>query len=1092
MSGKAMESILASLNEKQRESAVFDPAQALQVVAGPGTGKTKVLTTRVAYLLLEKKIFPGNIIITTFTKKATLEMIERLTRLLDGTGINPNALWIGTFHSICARILRQHGWKVGLPKDWRTFSDSDTDPIVQKLIEKMPDQIRDYAHSYTRKANLLRPNSKGNWEVHSNSVKKLISWLKSQAILVDEYRSQDDHDAALLHFYEQYQAELSSQHALDFDDLLLYAFKLLSQQRCLPHIQHVLVDEFQDTNSIQLDLMYLFARGNSTQSQGITVVGDPDQSIYAFRNALARNFEDMVTKCPIPCSKIVLVENYRSSQTILNTSETLISQQLTGREHRLPLRAQFDCEFPPVYIEFPAKFLEATALAREILYLHCLPDMWSFKDFAILVRHRRQIRPIETALIEHRIPYKIVKGRAFWQLREIDGMMDYLKCVYSNYEKNAILRALQYPARGVGPATVTKIESIFAEFESPFTALKNISENSNNYQFPSKIISVITEFVALIESCRDFCARATDLSILGDVFDRLYEGSGLRYEYLYLDGKKKSEIDPKAEPNELNKRNLNIKVLREHLTNFKPIDEDLSQVEEPSQHNVVAATKLKINIHDILREFINSVNLYSSETEIDEAQMSEKELKRKKEREKAGFVTISTIHGAKGLEWPVVMIPGCVEGVIPCIFGAKDDTDDSDSDSDIDESSGAPSSPKKNKSKKKDPSLDEERRMFFVAQTRAKFLLYLSATNSNSTESRYDSSIPSRFLTKELIGTMTEEQQLFSSKNSIEKLYRHLRKPLPSINGPFSLDVLVKDYEQFINERREKMIWKGIPVFDSARLDTSENTNLTPSKFGITTAAAQLRNNSPHRSPIKSSLSRAPSFNMDNDLGNGRSSNRTVAPAYRPSRITSNCIAPPRKTFAPKVASASHPPSPKAKSFAPKINEVSSKSEANLAPGSAKMSHSLKHPTHDRIPIRLTSPTKPRNNPRPRRKIVADSIQLHDILNESDTQVQTTKTRHNSNIMKEEEDSSLIDTTAAELLHNPRDLHNDNRPILTNAKLLADTIRKPGEKRTSTINSTGRKKMKSEPLSEGFDIMSRLSQAKKRADDAKDTVIIID
>ncbi|SCU90352.1 LANO_0D08438g1_1 [Lachancea nothofagi CBS 11611] len=1086
-----MELVLNSLNEKQRESAIFDYTKALQIVAGPGTGKTKVLTTRVAYLLLEKGINPSDVVITTFTKKATLEMIERISFLLEGTGINPKSLWIGTFHSICARVLRQHGWRIGLPKDWRTFSDSDTDPIISTLVEKIPDQIRDFAHSYTRKVNLLRPNSKRDWAVHPAAVKKMISWLKSEGVTADEYRARNDHDPALLHFYDQYQAELKSQHALDFDDLLLSAFKLLSKQRCLPNIKHVLVDEFQDTNSIQLNLMYLFARGNSSQSQGITAVGDPDQSIYAFRNALAGNFTDMITHCPIPCSRIVLVENYRSSQKILTTSEMLIKQQQTGREDRLPLRAQFDSDFPPVYIEFPAKFLESRALAKELIYLRSLPNLWNYNDFALLVRHRRQIRPLETSLIEHRIPYKIVNGRAFWELKEINGMMDLLKCVYSNFEKNAILRALQYPARGMGSATAKKLEIMFVDYRSPFEALSDIMNGPQKNTLPPKAVTVINNFISLIEKCRDLLTDATGVEIISSIFDQLYEESGLRYEYQYVDGKKKAEVNPKGEPDLMNKRHLNILILREHVANFKPMEEDLAQRDGPVDEN--PESDKYVNIHDLLREFIDSVNLYSTETEVDESQMSKKQIQQKKKREEEGFVTISTIHGAKGLEWPVVMIPGCVEGVIPCVFSNKEDTDDSENETDsgTSKTTAANNSPRKMRQKNSEGSLDEERRMFFVAQTRAKHLLYLTSTLSNDSESRYESSTPSRFLTADLVSTMCQEQKLFGDVKSIEKLYRAVGKSLPSGNPAFSTDVLIKDYEMFINNRRERMIWRGSTVFDPARLKLSENTNQPPANYGITTAAMQLKNTPTNiRGPPHYSQKLAlPNSAARTSSDPSALTARNMAPNYGLAR--SNSIGAP-KNYAPKATLHKVTKTPQASSFAPKAGEAIkfNENKRDVSPEKVINKESI-----TKAPFATSnnmSSANKRTGRRSRRKIVADSIDLRGMQCDYDSSVIKGEVV-DFNVKREEPVfDNACNKTAGELLHDSNDLRNDSRPILTNAKSLADSISKPAGKRIKRPDDSTKKKVKLEPLSSRPDIMSRLSQAKKRADESKDTVIIID
>lgn len=1199
-----MDLICESLNDQQKRAVTFDHTQALQVVAGPGTGKTKVLTSRVAYLLLEKKIKPGNIIVTTFTRKATNEMIERLEALLKGTGVNTKGLWIGTFHSICSRLLRQQGWKIELPKDWRTLSDTDVDPILQKLVEETPDQIRDYANDFSRKVNLTRPNNKNEWEVNPKMVKKNISKLKSEGLLVEEYKNSDDHDPALLHFYERYQSELQAQHALDYDDLLLYAFKLLTKERCLPHIQHVLVDEFQDTNGIQLDLMYLLARGRDTFSQGVTVVGDPDQSIYAFRNALSQNFGEMLVKCPLPCSQIVLVENYRSSQRILNTSDTLIRQQKRGRENRLPLRAQFDLAFPPVYITFPATFLESTALAREILYLRSLPNLWTYNDFAILVRQRRQIRGLEKALIEHRIPYKIVKGHAFWELKEINGMMDLLKVVYSDYEKYSILRALQYPARGLGKVNATRIEQLIPQYASPFETLQEISRCPEKFSFPSKTLTIVKDFVSLIESCRSLCKDAPNLAVLSDLFEKLYEGSGLRYEYLYVDGKKKADVDPEASPNLDNKRHKNLQILKSHLTSFKPVYDPVSPdglSEEDETSDPVSKDGIKIeettsptsqhhssttwanreqrsnapptndeelpvvDIQDVLRQFINSINLYSSEIESDELQKTEQERKESEAREKQGYVTISTIHGSKGLEWPVVMIPDVVEGIIPSVFFNDDNDDEDDSeatDEDVkDEKSKKQDNSKKYKTRKVEESLDEERRMFFVAQTRAKTLLYITATSSENTSDDRFNKVPSRFLTPELKQTMCDEQRVFQSLEMIKALYRSFKIPTPSNEDKFSLKTLIDDYNQFVNDRRERIVWRGTVIYDPTKLDISENAKISPSMFGVTTAASQLNRNRRSPSPRRASLglSRHGSNQSVSPVRAGSTQNslnrvHTRAPSYAPPIITSRAptyapsYAPPRtapnnntargRSFAPRNTALPLSSSPSRKLYAPKKLEKGTKlvplNEPTLAPGDvANLSPTRRSarptgersptrqasPTRKASPVRQKSPTKPKtarqlagidtkatisksmdltdeNVPLStspikqrasrgfKRKIVAESIQLQELPEEEDTPPKIENAEADS-----DDDYEYKDITAGELLHNPRDLKVDNRPILTSAKTLADATKENSKKRKAPLKASNKKKVKQEAPSEGLDIMSRLAKAKQQA---KDNVIVID
>lgn len=560
--------LVSQLNTQQRAAALFDYTRGLQVIAGPGTGKTKVLTSRVAYLILHHHIHPRDIIVTTFTNKAANEMKERLQEMLRGAGVNISELLIGTFHSICLKILYRFGHLVDLQKDWRIIDEKEIDVILDDMIEKVPDQIRDYASSITRKVNLCMPSKNGDeWTIHPKLIKKQISKLKSNAILPEEYILDSNHDAALGYFYQIYQSELSKKNTLDFDDLLMYTFRLLTRVRVLSNIKHVLVDEFQDTNGIQLDLMFLFAKGNHHLSRGMTIVGDPDQSIYAFRNALAHNFLEMGRKCPIEYSTIILVENYRSSQKILNTSEILITQQNKGRQNRAPLRAQFDLDFPPVYMNFPAYFLEAPSLVRELLYLKALPNLFTFNDFAILVRQRRQIKRIESALIEHRIPYKIIRGHSFWDSKETRAMLNLLKLIFSPNDKHAILASLLYPARGLGPATGEKIKNALdtlATDVSCFQILKDISSKKIMLDIPTKGRSVIADFISMIENCQ-LLLQSTLLGGLSDLFDKLYELSGLKYEYLYKDGKKKNDQLEKSEPNLLNARHKNIELLKNYF-----------------------------------------------------------------------------------------------------------------------------------------------------------------------------------------------------------------------------------------------------------------------------------------------------------------------------------------------------------------------------------------------------------------------------------------------------------------------------------------------------------------------------------------------
>lgn len=1141
-SNAVLQQIISSLNKQQRLAVQFDHAKALQVIAGPGTGKTKVLTSRVAYLLLHHRIKPQDIIVTTFTNKAAKEMIDRLVKMLQGTGIRVSDIMIGTFHSVCLKILTRFGHKIGLRKDWRIIDENEIDKFMQEMTEKMPDSVRDQANSMSRKVNLCLPKKGSDeWAVHPKAVKKHISRLKAFAVLPEEYLKDNNHDQALAHFYQVYHTELSKINALDFDDLLMYTFRLLTRERCLPYVKHVLVDEFQDTNGIQMDLMFLFAKANHHLSRGITVVGDPDQSIYAFRHALAQNFEVMSNKCPIECSRVVLIENYRSSQKILDTSETLIKQQSKGRNDRLPLHAQFDCEFAPVYIEFPAAFLEGPSLIREMLYLKALPNLFTFSDFAVLVRQRRQIKGIETALIEHGIPYKIIRGHAFWELREIVAMLNLLKCVFFENERHAIFAALQYPARGLGVASIAKIKNALDEQQEPaFEGLEQISAGTLKVSIPAKGMRALKEFIKMIKSCHTLSENPSSTT-LSDVFDKLYEDSGLRHEYLYNDGKKKSEIQADQDPNYSNPRHKNVLILKNYFTGADmaslqtstdvKVQQDLPKVRRES------VSSKSSSIKNYIRDFFLSLSLFSTDTNESETDKVSKD-----EQEKTGFVTISTIHGAKGLEWPVVFIPGCEEGIIPSVFGddkaqENDEDEEDDEDQEIISSNGQNrkvqlSSPRKSVLLNADSSLDEERRMFFVAQTRAKHLLYHSAATGGS---RSEGG-PSRFLTPDLLSTMADHQKLFESVELIKKFYMDLGRDPPIEGSKFQLKQLVKDYGKFIENRRERFVWNGDFVMNMFKFDMTGNSDTRYSN-SFTTAAAQLqyakkspsskhtghdataRGESLRTSPRKTnnrkiSLPESPKRNYAPQLkakgdihlispvknaaplvspSGSPTKKLSYAPNYKPTRNAPNALTCERKLFAPsqdKPLLRKEKNSPPGGELTPVPIDWTSNQPENLSVHKPKYHHK---PTHNmkvedgNEPKTLKSVSASFNHgQRSKRRLYATPIDISD-QNVSFSIEKKNDTHSGSSVT---EDDSL-NTTAAELLHNPDDILIDTRPIITSAKTLADAARQPvSKKEAKDVNLPD--KVKKESSSSQFDIFSQLSRAKKKAKLSDGEIIIID
>ncbi|AGO13240.1 AaceriAFR093Wp [[Ashbya] aceris (nom. inval.)] len=1123
------------LNQRQYEAVTFDPTKALQIVAGPGAGKTKVLTTRYAYLVAIKKINPLSIIMTTFTKKAADEIKARVEPILQRCGFDTSKLLIGTFHSICANLLHQHGELIGLPSSWRVFSPAETDPIIKKLVADCPDQIRDYALSYrANKVNLCLPNRNGEWALADKAIRKNISRLKAEALSPEAYKELDTHDEALYHFYRSYQEELLRQGGLDYDDLLFYSFKLLSTNRCWSHIKHVMVDEFQDTNSIQLELMYLLSRGRHQSCEGVTVVGDPDQSIYAFRSALARNFEEMIQKCPIEYGHVVLEENYRSTQNILDTSEHVIKQQSDGRTFRLPLKAQFSYDLKPVYMKFPDRFLEGPTICKEILYLKAIPGLFSYDDFAILVRQRRQIEPLERALIDHRIPYKIVKSVSFWERKETKAILDLIKIVCSDVDRYAIIRSLKYPSKGLGDVAISQFEKAFDEDpkRSPLEILRLFSNSAKGDKLSSKGRLAVRQFIALIDKAREICNENPTLSTREQLFDYLYDASGLKNEFLFEDdkGERKTKNLGECEPNNENKRHRNIQLVKSHFLAFIPEDMDPKYTIElnPKTHEPCAVDTpvikkdhitprdtstsssnyenlntsseqdkenraslpddTKIDLYNLLRRFINFINLYTTTEAIDPKGLTKSQQQANELRVKNGVVTITTIHGSKGLEWPIVFIPGCVEGIIPCVYANSKDgeSDDDDDTGDGNETEELPNtdanSPKKNKSKANE-GLDEERRMFFVALTRAKYLLYISATENTE---RYPI-VPSQFLTPEVLVTLSSSQQLFDNVGFVDAFYKALNRTRPN-TLTFKLEKLLDDYRAFVTGNREFLIWKNERVMHVSNVDFTENVGKAALPLGFTTASMHLLS----------------SEYKNNVANSAKGSTRNLAPRPQPLNNASG------RQFAPSTIPSTKGNGPVTRQFAPRSGERVSLSPTRTASKAPKPHENVslsptRRPLHAPKPEfdqSMSIPRSPRHETAKVQEVREPPETLKIKERARSLAVSTTNNQHRitAHAIKLEDFSDDDETakvkikcddeiTAAQLLHNPDDLRVDNRPILTNAKVLADASRDEAAKRAGS-----RRKVKkgTDECQPGEDILSRLKRARKSSPSINDEVIVLD
>ncbi|KAG7746213.1 hypothetical protein KL912_004473 [Ogataea haglerorum] len=661
------------LNEHQRAAVTASPHSAVLVLAGPGTGKTKVITARVAYLLLHHKLPPQDVVVATFTKKAANEMVERLAVLLQPyPQIDAKKLLIGTFHSICVRILRKYGGLVGLNAGFKIADETDAKQLIKKVLRVMAESGLDV-----------------------KKYRAYISACKNKAQLPDQVPvSKKAGDTSIkLEVYTLYQEELARNNVIDFDDCLLLVHRLLAHHpSCMGRVKHVLVDEFQDTNKVQLELVYQLSGFNENYKHNVTAVGDPDQSIYAFRNAEAENFyrmEDYYRQKGVPVLKVALTQNYRSTSNILTLAEHLMNQQFARREQKY-LRAHKKDDIPVQMFACATNKAEASTIAATIKQV-VKPNGTQYSDIAILLRSGFLSRVIEQELIHANLPYQVVHGRSFWERREIRLLMDYLRAVASDMDWLGYSRCLDFQVSGLGAKSLLLLEEQLSAQRARnqpgnvYVMLESIARDGMK-GITAKARAGIGEFVALIKKARELLlSDATEQQQLEKMFDHIVKHSRVvsvvNEERMDRKGDSQEEIE--ANLNELKNQLISFNLQEEDLLQDAYAEEDELEVAEQS-FDLTASTSL-----EKLTQFLDSVYLYE-ETKIAEKTVSK--------------VTITTVHGSKGLEWPVVFVPSLCEGIFPSQHATNDVGDTT----------------------KNEAALDEERRCMYVAVTRAKERLYLS------------------------------------------------------------------------------------------------------------------------------------------------------------------------------------------------------------------------------------------------------------------------------------------------------------------------------------------------------------------------------
>ena len=486
-------SIYDSLNPEQQK-ACFHTEGPVLVLAGAGSGKTRVVTHRIAYLMEECGVNPWNILAITFTNKAAGEMRERVDRLI---GFGAESVWISTFHSMCVRILRRHIEEIGIDRNFTIYDTDDQKTLIRQICRSMNVDTK---------------------QLRERSVLAVISQAKNE--LQTAHRFQEKHTSSFREqkigeIYAQYERELRANNALDFDDLLMKTVELLQAREDIlkgyqERFRYIHVDEYQDTNKAQFEIVSLLSAG----TRNLCVVGDDDQSIYKFRGADIRNILDFEKVYP-DAFVVRLEQNYRSTQNILDAANAVISHNENRKDKKLwtdqgrGSRVHFR--------EFAGGNDEASFVAEDIAYKMQQNHRLSYKDFAILYRTNAQSRLLEDKLVLKSIPYNIVGGHNFYDRMEIRDILGYLRAIDNGRDDIGTQRIINIPKRGIGKTTIDRAAAIAREKEISFF---QVLENAGDFPELARARAKVEPFVKLIQELRAYAADHSVKELIREIVDR--------------------------------------------------------------------------------------------------------------------------------------------------------------------------------------------------------------------------------------------------------------------------------------------------------------------------------------------------------------------------------------------------------------------------------------------------------------------------------------------------------------------------------------------------------------------------------------------
>ncbi len=646
--------VISTLNEEQKK-AVLQTEGPLLIQAGAGSGKTKTLTHRVAHILQEGLAAPEQILAVTFTNKAAKEMRERVATLLGQNADNRNFLpYMGTFHGICVRLLRQDGEHIGIPRTFVIYDEADRLAAVKQVSKRLQIDEKTFP---------------------PRTMSHVISAAKNEGIRPQEYTQSASSPAqkTAAQIYPGYQKILRDAGALDFDDLIMKTLEMLQssdelRQKWINQFRYIMIDEYQDTNTVQYKLVKLLVNNN----KNIAVVGDDWQSIYSWRGADFRNilnferdYKDVLV--------IKLEQNYRSTKPILDGAHSVITKNKQRSDKKLWTSSSTGK--PIQIVAVSTQRAEAETIVRRIKNA-VEGEVRRLRDFAVLYRTNAQSRAIEEAFLHYGVPYRIVGGQRFYDRKEIKDIMAYLRFIYQPADRISFERVVNVPTRGIGAVSMQRF---YAWQESNNLNLLDALRRADEVpQLPKKAMQGLRDLADIVDSTQSIME---DTSVAG-----LIDGLVRRIEY------------------------------NQHLDDGTPSG-------EARQENVQELLSVAKEYNELgLSGFLEEVSLIS---DIDSAEFG------------SDTVMLMTLHAAKGLEFPVVFMPGMEETIFPHSRALYDQSE-----------------------------MEEERRLCYVGMTRAKEELYLLHASSRMLYGGVQHNPPARFLSEigaELVEEGVSSFQAFAS-----------------------------------------------------------------------------------------------------------------------------------------------------------------------------------------------------------------------------------------------------------------------------------------------------------------------------------------